>query len=43
VLEPGGTVLIERKNPPLEDKRHDELLARIDQISKQIEELKSRP
>jgi uncharacterized membrane protein YcaP (DUF421 family) len=40
VLEPGGTVLIERKEPPIEDRRHAEILARIDQLSREIQELK---
>ena len=40
VLEPGGSFFIEGHTPPLEERRHSELLARIDQLSHQIEEMK---
>jgi uncharacterized membrane protein YcaP (DUF421 family) len=40
VLEPGGTFFIEGRTPPRDERRHQELLARIEQLSKQIEELK---
>jgi uncharacterized membrane protein YcaP (DUF421 family) len=42
IIEPGGTVFLERKDPPIEERRQAELLARIDQLSAQIEILKSR-
>ena len=42
VLEPGGTVFIEAKEPPPEDRRHVELMGRIDQLSRQLEDLKGR-
>lgn len=42
ILEPGGTVFVEAKKPPLEDRRQAELLARIDQLSRQIDDLKGR-
>jgi uncharacterized membrane protein YcaP (DUF421 family) len=40
VLEPGGTFFIEGRTPPRDERRHQELLARIEQLSKQVEELK---
>jgi uncharacterized membrane protein YcaP (DUF421 family) len=40
VLEPGGTFFIEGRTPPRDERRHQDLLARIEQLSKQIEELK---
>jgi uncharacterized membrane protein YcaP (DUF421 family) len=40
VLEPGGTFAIEGRAPSGEETRHNELLARIEQLSRQIEELK---
>ena len=40
VLEPGGTFFIEGHTPPREERRHQELLARIEQLSRQIEEMK---
>ncbi|MDT5159574.1 MAG: hypothetical protein QOC99_2508 [Acidobacteriota bacterium] len=40
VLEPGGGFFIEGHTPPLEEQRHRELLARIEQLSHQIEEMK---
>jgi len=42
VLEPGGTIFIERKEPPPEDRRQAELLARIDHLSFQIDDLTKR-
>jgi uncharacterized membrane protein YcaP (DUF421 family) len=42
VLEPGGGFFIEGHTPPREERRHQELLARIEQLSRQIEELKRR-
>ena len=44
VLEPGGTFFIEGHTPPREERRHQELLARIEQLSRQIEEMRgSKP
>ena len=40
VLEPGGTFFIEGHTPPREERRHQELLARLEQLSRQIEEMK---
>jgi uncharacterized membrane protein YcaP (DUF421 family) len=40
VLEPGGTFTIEGHTPSREEQRHVELLARIEQLSSQIEEMK---
>jgi uncharacterized membrane protein YcaP (DUF421 family) len=40
VLEPGGAFFIEGRTPPREETRHHELLERIEQLSRQIEELK---
>ena len=42
-LEPNGSFYIEAKDPSLADKRHDELLARLDALSKEIASLKARP
>jgi uncharacterized membrane protein YcaP (DUF421 family) len=40
VLEPGGAFSVEGKRPPREDRRHAELLARLDAVSRQIKELR---
>ena len=40
VLEPGGAFFIEGHTPPREERRHRELLERIEQLSRQIEEMK---
>ena len=40
VLEPGGSFYIEGHTPPREERRHQELLARIDHLCRQMEELK---
>jgi len=40
VLEPGGTFFVKGKEPPLVHRQHLELLARLDHLSRQIEELK---
>ena len=40
VLEPGGTFAIVGRAPSGDETRHNELLARIEQLSRQIEELK---
>ena len=42
-LEPNGSFYIEAKDPSIADKRHDELLARLDALGKEITALKSRP
>jgi uncharacterized membrane protein YcaP (DUF421 family) len=42
-LEPNGSFYIEAKDPSIADKRHDELLTRLDALSKEIATLKSRP
>jgi uncharacterized membrane protein YcaP (DUF421 family) len=42
-LEPNGTFYIEPRDPSIADKRHDELLARLDALSKEIVALRSRP
>jgi uncharacterized membrane protein YcaP (DUF421 family) len=42
IIEPGGTIFIERKEPPPEERQHIELLDRIAQLSRQIEDLKGR-
>ncbi len=41
VLEPGGTFSIEGKRPPREDRHHAELLDRLDQLGRQIQELRA--
>jgi uncharacterized membrane protein YcaP (DUF421 family) len=40
VLEPGGVFFIKGKSPSSDDHRHQELLARLEDLSRQIEELK---
>ncbi|HVF66081.1 MAG TPA: YetF domain-containing protein [Pyrinomonadaceae bacterium] len=42
VLEPGGSFFIEGHQPPSDERRHRELLARMEELSHQIEELKRR-
>jgi uncharacterized membrane protein YcaP (DUF421 family) len=42
-LEPNGSFYIEAKDPSITDKRHDELLARLDALSNEIASLKARP
>jgi uncharacterized membrane protein YcaP (DUF421 family) len=39
VLEPGGTFFIKAKTPAVADRQHTELLARLDDLSRQIAEL----
>jgi uncharacterized membrane protein YcaP (DUF421 family) len=39
VLEPGGVFYIEAKQPPAAERRHRELMARLDALSRQVEEL----
>jgi uncharacterized membrane protein YcaP (DUF421 family) len=40
VLEPGGTFVLQGKTPPVAEKHHAEIVARLDELSRQIEELK---
>ena len=40
VLEPGGTFYLKGRAPAIEELRQTELLARLDDLSRQIEELK---
>jgi uncharacterized membrane protein YcaP (DUF421 family) len=40
VLEPGGTFFLEGKKPAHVDRQHNELLSRLEDLSKQIAELK---
>jgi hypothetical protein len=40
VLEPGGTFYIQGKTPPLAERQHAELLARLDRLDHQITELR---
>ena len=42
VLEPGGTISFLAKKPTSEMLRHKELLARLDQIARGVEQLRSR-
>jgi uncharacterized membrane protein YcaP (DUF421 family) len=42
-LEPGGTFFVEGKTPPREERRHAELLARLEQLGRQIAELRTSP
>lgn len=40
VLEPGGTFYLQAKTPPRDERQHNEILARLDDLSRQIEELR---
>jgi uncharacterized membrane protein YcaP (DUF421 family) len=40
VLEPGGTFYLQGKTPPREESRHNEILARLDDLSRQVAELR---
>ena len=40
VLEPGGTFYMQGRVPAREERRHGELMARLDQLSRQIEHLR---
>src|SRR5208337_4103251 len=42
-LEPNGTFYVEAYEPSVEDKRHEELLARIDALAKEIATLRPPP
>ena len=42
-LEPNGSFYIEAKDPSIADKRHDELLSRLESLSKEIAALRARP
>lgn len=42
-LEPNGTFYVEAKDPSVTDKRHEELIARLDALSQEIAALRARP
>jgi uncharacterized membrane protein YcaP (DUF421 family) len=42
-LEPNGTFYIEARDPSIADKRHEELLARLEALTSELLALKSRP
>lgn len=42
VLEPSGTFFMEAKTPPIVERQHAEVLARLEQLSRQIGELRER-
>lgn len=42
VLEAGGTFYLKGKNPPADEVRHRELMARLDELSRQIGALQAR-
>ena len=42
-LEPNGTFYVEAFDPSVADKRHDELLARIDALSREVAALRAQP
>ena len=42
-LEPNGTFYVEARDPSIADKRHAELLARLDRLSQDIAALRARP
>ncbi len=41
VIEPGGTLSFLGKQPPAEEKRHQELLARLDQMMREVVQLRA--
>ncbi len=43
VLEPGGTVSFFAKKPSVEDTRHAEVMARLDELARQVAALQARP
>ncbi|MGA8742771.1 MAG: YetF domain-containing protein [Terracidiphilus sp.] len=42
-LEPNGSFYVEAKDPSIADKRHEELLARLEALSQEIAALRARP
>jgi uncharacterized membrane protein YcaP (DUF421 family) len=40
ILEPGGTFYMRGKSPPTHDRRHAELLQRLDELTRQVEKLR---
>jgi len=42
-LEPNGTFYVEARDPSIADKRHAELLARLDALGQEIAALRARP
>jgi uncharacterized membrane protein YcaP (DUF421 family) len=42
VLEPGGGFFIRGKTPPMAERQHSELLARLDRLDQQLAELRRR-
>jgi uncharacterized membrane protein YcaP (DUF421 family) len=42
-LEPNGTFYVEAFDPSIEDKRHAELLARLDALSREVASLRAQP
>ena len=43
LLEPNGTFYVEAFEPTTADKRHDELLARLDALSREVASLRAQP
>jgi uncharacterized membrane protein YcaP (DUF421 family) len=42
-LEPNGSFYVEGKDPSIADKRHDELLSKLEALNKEIAALRARP
>jgi len=42
-LEPNGTFYVEGIEPSIADKRHDELMARIEALQAQVASLRAQP
>ena len=42
-LEPNGSFYLEAKDPSVADKRHDELLSKLEALNKEIAALRARP
>jgi hypothetical protein len=43
VLEPNGTFYVEAFEPSVDDKRHNELLTRIEALTKEVAALRPQP
>jgi ribosomal protein L29 len=42
-LDPNGTFYVEAFDPSIADKRHEELLSRIDALAKEVAKLRAQP
>jgi uncharacterized membrane protein YcaP (DUF421 family) len=42
VLEPGGVFFMQGKKPPLEERQHTELITRLDELARQMAEVREQ-